>query len=97
MKIHGKLLFIGAATVSIFIAYEMLVPAMIAGIICVLLAEIAALIEKRMERDKLTCNECFHFMQSDLYVKPRHVGFCCHKQAKLDSCKICSSFLAKTK
>jgi len=96
MKIHGKLLFTGAATVSILIAYEMLVPAMIAGITCVLLAEIAALVEKRMERDKLTCNECFYFMQNDLYAKSRYIGFCCHKQTKLDSCKSCPSFLAKT-
>jgi len=89
MKIHGKLLFIGAATASIFIAYEMLVSAMIAGAICVLLTEIMAFIEKRMERNKLTCNECFHFMQNDL---PQHIGFCCHKQMKLDNCKSCHFF-----
>jgi hypothetical protein len=95
MKIHGKLLFAGAATASIFIAYKMFVHAMIAGIACVLLAEIIEFIRKRMEKKKLTCNECFHFMQSDLYTKPQHVGFCCHKQTTLDSCQSCSGFQAK--
>jgi UDP-N-acetylmuramyl pentapeptide phosphotransferase/UDP-N-acetylglucosamine-1-phosphate transferase len=95
MRIHGKLLFIGAVTASIFIAYKMFAHAMIAGIVCVLLAEISEFIRKRMEKKKRTCNECFHFMQSDLYTKPQYVGFCCHKQVKLDSYESCSGFQAK--
>jgi hypothetical protein len=92
MKIYGELLFVGAVTVSIFIAQGMLIHALTTGIICVLLVEAVVFIKKREEKSKLTCNECFHFMRNDLYVKPRHIGFCCHKQAELDSCKICSFF-----
>jgi hypothetical protein len=92
MKIHGKLLFAGAAAASIFIAYKMFAHAMIAGIVCVLVAEIIEFIRKHREKKKLTCNECFHFMPSDLYTKPQHVGFCCHKQTKLDNFKSCSGF-----
>ncbi|GBU24786.1 hypothetical protein R83H12_01421 [Fibrobacteria bacterium R8-3-H12] len=96
MGIYGKLLFASAITISIFIANRMFVYAIIAGIVCALLIEIIKFIKKRMEKNKLTCNECFHFMQNDSYAKPKHIGFCCHKQKKLDNCKICSGFLSKT-
>jgi len=95
MKIHGKLLFIGAAMASIFIAYKMFIHAMIAGVVCVLIVETIELFRKRTEKKNLTCNECFHFMQSDLYTKPQHVGYCCHKQIKLNNYKSCSGFQAK--
>jgi len=95
MKFHGKLLFIGAATVSILIAKGMFVPALITGLVCVLIAESIELTRKREEKNKLTCNDCFHFMQSDLYTKPQYFGFCCHKQTTLDSNKICKGFQAK--
>jgi hypothetical protein len=96
MRIYGKLLFVSAATVSIFIAHKMFTSAIITVVVCVLLVEIMELIKKHMEKNKLTCNECFHFIRNDLYTKPQYIGFCCHKQTKLDSCKICSRFLDKT-
>jgi hypothetical protein len=96
MRIYGKLLFVSAVTISIFIAHKMFVSAIITGIICVLLAEVISFAKKRIEKNKLTCDECFHFIRNDLYVKPGHHGFCCHKQAELDSYKTCSGFLAKT-
>jgi len=96
MRISGKLLFTGAVAASILIANKMFLPAIIAGIVCVLFAEIAELIRKRREKNKLTCNECFHFIPNDLCAKPQYIGFCCHKQTKLDSCKTCPGFQAKT-
>jgi len=94
-KTYGKLLFVSAATVSIFIARKMFLAAIITGVVCVLIVEIMELIKKHIEKKKLTCNECFHFMRNDLHTKPQYAGFCCHKQEKLDSCKICSHFLDK--
>jgi len=96
MRVYGKLLFAGAATVSILIANKMFFPAIIVGIVCVLLAETVEHIRKRKEKNKLTCNECFHFMPNELCAKPQYIGFCCHKQTKLDSLKTCSGFQAKT-
>jgi len=96
MRVYGKLLFAGAVTASILIANKKFLPAIIVGIVCVLLAETIELIRKRVEKNKLTCNECFHFMPNDLCAKPQYIGFCCHKQTKLDSCKACSGFQAKT-
>jgi len=90
------LLFIGAVTASIFIARKMFIPAIITGTVCVVLVETMELIKKHIEKNKRTCDECFHFIRNDLYTKPQYIGFCCHKQIKLDSCKICSGFLAKT-
>jgi hypothetical protein len=95
MKISGKLLFAGAAMVSIFIAYKMFTYAIVTTLVCVLLVEIAEIIRKRMEKNKLTCNECFHFMRNDLHTKPKNIGFCCHKQTTLNNCKTCSHFSAK--
>jgi len=95
MRLHGKLLFAGAATVSILIARGMFVPAIITGIVCVSIAETIEFIRKHKEKKKLTCNECFHFMQSDLYTKPQHIGYCCHKQTTLNDYKACSGFQAK--
>jgi hypothetical protein len=94
-KIYEKILFAGAVTATIFIARKMFLAAIITGGVCVLIVEIMELIKKRMEKNKLTCNECFHFMRNDIYTKPQYVGFCCHKQKKLNSCKSCSHFLDK--
>ena len=96
MGIYGTILFVGAITISIFIARRMFIPAIIAGIVCVLVIEIIKFIKQRIDRNKLTCDECFHFMRNDLYTKPHYIGFCCHKQVKLDNCKICPSFQDKT-
>ncbi|MCL1957846.1 MAG: hypothetical protein FWF63_11020 [Fibromonadales bacterium] len=94
-KTYGKLLFAGAAIATIFIARKMFLAAIITGVVCVLIVEIMELIKKRIEKNKLTCNECFHFMRNDIYTKPQYIGFCCRKQKKLGSCKICSHFLDK--
>jgi len=96
MKIYGEILFIGALTICIFLAKDMFVSAIITSIVCALLIEIIILIKKRIEKNKLTCNECFHFMKNDLYAKPKYEGFCCLKQTKLYDCKICSGFLPST-
>jgi len=95
-KIYGKLLFAGAAMATIFIARKMFLAAIITGVVCVLIVEIMELIKKHINKNKLTCNECFHFMRNEIYTKPQYIGFCCHKQKKLDSCKRCSHFLDKT-
>jgi len=95
-KIYGKLLFVGAVIATIFIANNMYANAIITGVVCGLIVETMELIKKHVEKKKLTCNECFHFMQNDLHTKPKYMGFCCHKQIKLDNCKSCSHFLDKT-